>query len=283
MIIYHKKEVDDLKITEDVQKILIEELREHPQNHEFYSPLDEKEWKTLLKSIEEIGIQEPLWITHEKVLVSGHQRLRAAQVLGLKTVPTRIVEAAEEEIVYLLIMSNEARRGKEHDPMKQARKVKFLKRFWGIRHGNNRTFHNEKSYHDIAREVGKSISTVHRLEKLNELIPELQEKVSEGKIGIMAGCDLADLPEEQQYKLLQSMGENNTVKRGHVERLKPLDDQEKKKHFMKIVGRISRNIGKWQDELVFYLPNQSAATLINEIERLSVSLDEISRSKTEEN
>lgn len=275
-IFFQKKESEALKISEIVQEISVKELREHPQNNEFYSALDEKEWETLLKSIKEIGVQEPLWMTQERVLVSGHQRLRAAKTIGLAAVPARVVEATDEEIVYLLIMSNEARRGKERDAIKEARKVKFLKEFWGIRHGNNGTSHNEKSYQDIAKEVGKSISTVHRLERLNELIPELQEKVSAGKIGIMTGCDLAALPEEEQKKFAETMGEEAAVKRTQVRRIKPLDEQEKQKHLLKIVGRMRRNLEKWREELSFHLPNEHVTSLLEELSRLSVVLEGLS-------
>jgi ParB family transcriptional regulator, chromosome partitioning protein len=251
-----------MEIIDSILESSVQNLREHPQNQKFYSKPDPKEWETLLNSIKEIGIQEPLWITKTNIVVSGHQRLKVAKSIGLETVPTRLVVATEEEIMYLLIMSNEARRGKEQDAMKEARKVKFLKDFWGIRHGNNGTFHSEKSYEDIAKEVGKSVATVHRLERLNELIPELQEMVSDGKIGLLAGCDLAVLPKEDQQKMFKGMS-RDVVKRTQIRQMKPLNTDEQQQQFKKLIGRISRNVDVWCGELSSHMPNQQAEMIMN--------------------
>jgi hypothetical protein len=85
------------------------------------------------------------------------------------------------------------RRKNKKDLMKEARKVAFLKNFYGIKRGNNRNSHSEKSINGIAKDLGKSIHSLYRLEKLNNLIPPLQEKVSSGKLGLMAAVELSNL------------------------------------------------------------------------------------------
>lgn len=43
-------------------------------------------------SIREVGIQEPLTLSADSILLSGHRRLAAAKYLGLKTVPVRVLD-----------------------------------------------------------------------------------------------------------------------------------------------------------------------------------------------
>lgn len=51
--------------------------------------LDDRE---LTLSIQSSGIQEPLTLSADHVLLSGHRRFAAAKYLGLKTVPVRVVD-----------------------------------------------------------------------------------------------------------------------------------------------------------------------------------------------
>lgn len=52
----------------------------------------------LALSIRENGIQEPLAISNDHVLLSGHRRLAAAKCLGLKAVPVRLVEIVFDDL-----------------------------------------------------------------------------------------------------------------------------------------------------------------------------------------
>jgi len=46
----------------------------------------------LVQSIRDVGIQEPLTISHDQYLLSGHRRFAAAKYLRLKQVPTRMLD-----------------------------------------------------------------------------------------------------------------------------------------------------------------------------------------------
>ena len=114
-----------------------------------------------------------------------------------------------------------------------------MKEYWGVRHGGNRVSvdnqhlktrqdianrqnggsvsdiaevigdrksdsHNAqlKTTEDIAESIGESIHQTRRILKLHDLIPELQDLVSEGKLGTTAGEQLAHMTEENQRALL---------------------------------------------------------------------------------
>jgi len=51
-------------------------------------------------SIKEKGIIEPLVLSSDYVLLSGHRRLHAAKYLGLQTVPVRVIDECYEDLTY---------------------------------------------------------------------------------------------------------------------------------------------------------------------------------------
>ena len=188
-----------------------EDLFAHPLNDQYHSPLNEREYMTLFESIKELGVQEPLWITPAGTIISGHERWKIAQKQQIKRVPVRVVtDATDQELLYLLVSANEARRGTEKDLIKKAKKIKVLYDYFGVRHGNNqRTRHAVASSKEAATIAGLSTRTLQRLLKLLELIPELQELVSKRVIGLTAGNELAALPEGEQERIYQKIKQNN--------------------------------------------------------------------------
>ena len=69
-----------------MQQININELRPHPRNNEFFDDMIGDSWNAFKDSIESSGIIEPIVITQDMVIVSGHQRVRAAKELGISSV-----------------------------------------------------------------------------------------------------------------------------------------------------------------------------------------------------
>ena len=61
-------------------------------NDELYDPVDENEpsFPALVASIEELGILEPIVVSADGYILSGHRRHAAACVMGLPTIPVRI-------------------------------------------------------------------------------------------------------------------------------------------------------------------------------------------------
>ena len=70
----------------------IDEIRPSPENAKLYRPVDrnDPDVKALAKSIREHGLQEPLVVTRDGWIISGHRRHVAARLAGLKTVPCRV-------------------------------------------------------------------------------------------------------------------------------------------------------------------------------------------------
>jgi len=77
----------------------LDEIRPSPENLELYRPIDpeDPEVRALAESIREHGVQEPLAVTREGWILSGHRRHVAAKLAGLKTVPCRVHPVSRED------------------------------------------------------------------------------------------------------------------------------------------------------------------------------------------
>ncbi len=200
-----------------MNEVPISLLKPHPKNQDYYDDLSAEKYQEIKRSIEAHGIRDPLKVTPDYTVIAGHQRLRIARELGFEKVPVVILDVTPEEAEYLLIADNEERRqGDGDNPMKKARRAEFLKQYWGVREGRlakpgtpeGHFGLQVKTLADVAEAVGESETTLKRLLKLNDLIPELQQLVSQAKLSQTAAYSLAFLPPEEQRQLLQTLGES---------------------------------------------------------------------------
>src|SRR5438067_836604 len=76
-------------------------LQRHPAA-ELLPDMDSEAFRAFVADIRARGVQVPLDVTGEGVVVDGHLRLRAAATLNLSQVPVRVV-APEDEVEYLLL------------------------------------------------------------------------------------------------------------------------------------------------------------------------------------
>jgi hypothetical protein len=98
-----------------VQVRRLDSLRPAPENEDVYRPIacDDPEILELARSIKERGIQEPLLISRDGFIISGHRRRIAAAIAKLELVPVRIhpVSRSEngDEFLRLLVEMNSQR------------------------------------------------------------------------------------------------------------------------------------------------------------------------------
>jgi hypothetical protein len=75
----------------DIELVPLASIRPSPENDKLYRPVDPKDpdVRALAASVREHGIREPLVITLDDYILSGHRRYAAAQLAGLPHVPCR--------------------------------------------------------------------------------------------------------------------------------------------------------------------------------------------------
>jgi hypothetical protein len=82
-------------------------LRPSPENDRIYRPIDPSDpnIRSLAESIVENGIMEPLTITSDFFIISGHRRLAAAKLAGVETVPCVIESITHDDPDFLRLLT----------------------------------------------------------------------------------------------------------------------------------------------------------------------------------
>lgn len=77
-----------------VREVPIDSLRPSPENDEIYGPVDPHDpaFIALVASIARDGVREPLIVTMDSYIVSGHRRHAAAKTAGLVTMPVLVLD-----------------------------------------------------------------------------------------------------------------------------------------------------------------------------------------------
>lgn len=205
----------------------VDKVKPNPLNEEYFARYTHEEYETLKRSIEANGIRDPIKvrkIENGYVALGGHARLKIARELGMEEIKAEVYKnISDQDAEYLLIADNDERRHSD-DPIKKAKRAKFLTEYWNIRKGGPRLpkgqngllevkelnnleseipkgqngLDDGKTLSDVAQAIGESERTTKRLLKLNDLTPEWQALVSAGKLGTTVAEQLAYIPPDVQ-------------------------------------------------------------------------------------
>lgn len=209
-------------IGEQVQQLPLTVLQSK-ENHTFKVRTTSAHYLSLLDSIRENGIKQPLLVRRSPVrpgyyeIIAGHTRFAAAQELQLPTVPCLVSVLSEEDADILMGESNIQR--PDWLPSECAKTFKVyleaVKRKSSIKAGGDRTKEQTATELPFARNrdfaaqrFGISGQMFAMYIKMNDLIPDLLELADQNKenpkegIQIKAGYQLAFLsPIDQQVVL----------------------------------------------------------------------------------
>lgn len=206
------------------QEIEIGRIHAFP-NHPF-KVLDDEKMDTLVDSIRENGILNPVIVRPDKSgnyeMISGHRRLHAAGIAGLKKVPAIVKEMSDDEAIIIMVDANVQR--EEILPSERAFSLK-MKMDAVKRQGKRSDLtldHNgpKLAAVEVGDTVGISPTQVKRYIRLTELIPELLEFVDSKKIGLVMAVDLSYLDDQIQKWVYEYFKDNGFLKPVQVEALK---------------------------------------------------------------
>jgi hypothetical protein len=87
-----RRQAEELEELKTGHVRVLSEIYPSPENDAIYAPIawDDPETIALTDSIKEHGIKDPIWITEDGYIISGHRRRIAALKAGLKQVPVKI-------------------------------------------------------------------------------------------------------------------------------------------------------------------------------------------------
>ena len=220
---------------EKVRVIPIEYIDEFP-NHPFHVN-DDEEMEKLMTSIKEIGLQTPIVARIKEdgryEIVSGHRRLYAMKKLGMTQISAIVRDMTRDEAIIAMVDSNLQR---EHIlPSEKAAaykmKMEAMKRRAGrpVINSTPVAWNFGKETADVIGEsCGESGDQVRRYIRLNELVPEILEKVDDGSIAFRPAVELSYLSEDEQRNLVETMdSEEATPSLAQAIRMKQLSKDGK--------------------------------------------------------
>lgn len=206
------------------QEIEIGRIHSFP-NHPF-KVLDDNKMETLVDSIRENGILNPVLVRPDQTgnyeMISGHRRLHAAGIVGLKKIPAIVKEMTDDEAIIVMVDANVQR--EEILPSERAWSLKM--KMDAMRRQGSRTDltsdHNgpRLASVEVGESVGISSTQVKRYIRLTELIPEILDCVDNKKIGLLMGVDISYLDEQVQKWVYEYFKENGFLKPAQVAALK---------------------------------------------------------------
>ena len=176
-----------------------------------YKVQDNEEMDSLITSIQDIGITDPILVrpienTDEYEVISGHRRLHAAEKAGLETVPALIYAISRDEAAVMLVDSNLHR---EHIlPSEKAFAYKL--KMEALSHqGTSRQLGEKWSVTQISEDANESERQIHRYIRLTYLIPQLLDLMDENKIAFSVGVELSYLDDQSQFDVLEQCEQND--------------------------------------------------------------------------
>lgn len=206
-----------------MQQIQINQLKPHPRNNEFFDDIVGDKWQDFLQSIKTSGVIEPIVITQDGVIVSGHQRVRACKELGIDTVTCDVkIYQDDDAIIKDLLETNIRQRGSVGGSDKKiGLRIRELERLYGIKQGGSGFYGNRyssddlesrknfvtlKTQEELANDMNMDVRTYQNYKILADMIPELDEMVKSQKVSKTTALAIMNkLSEEEQKELISTL------------------------------------------------------------------------------
>ena len=200
-----------MKETRQAEYLPISQL--HPFDGHPFKVQDNEEMDALVESIQAGGILTPLVVrpldgkANEYEVISGHRRLHAAMKAGMEAVPAFITPMNRDAAAIALVDSNLHR---EHIlPSEKAFAYKLKMEALNHQGKTSRQVGEKWSVAQLSEAGSDSERQIHRFIRLTHLLPELLQKVDEGKIAFTPAVHLSFLSPAEQGWVLDEMERND--------------------------------------------------------------------------
>lgn len=213
----HEHKVDDILEGEIIEDIKLIDIKPNP-----FQPrrvFDEEKISELAESIKEYGIFQPIILKKVKtgyVLVSGERRYRAAQIVGLKTIPSIVRQYEESKVAEIALAENLQR--ENLTPIEEAEAYKMII-------NNLQITQNE-----LARKIGKSRSHITNTLGLLNLPLEVQSYLLLNQISMGHARVLSKLENTNKVIKLAKMIIDKNLSVRQIEEIAAKEERTKKIH-----------------------------------------------------
>jgi len=217
--------------SEEVRKIPVAEI--HPFEGHPFRVVDDELMQQTVDSIMQFGVLSPAIVRPDPnggyEMVSGHRRLHACGLAGLEEIPAIVRNLTDDEAVILMVDSNLQR----ETILPSERAAAYKMKLEALKHQGKRVdltcdqvghkLDSKKSVQKVAEDAGESKTQVQRFIRLNELLPEIREKVDTKEIAFSPAVELSYLKPAEQKQFLDAMDYSQaTPSLSQAQRLKKL-------------------------------------------------------------
>lgn len=248
----HLTSVDELFGLENAEssiEIAIDRIRSF-RNHPF-KVLEDEKMADLVESIKANGVLTPVLVRGNDgdryEMISGHRRLHASKMAGLKKIPAFVRELSDDEATIVMVDSNiqreellpsektfalkmklEAMKRKAGRPAKDSREINSSQNESNFEEGNNSSQNgrNLETAENIGTELGMSRNQVYRYIRLTELIPELLDLVDKKRLQFICAVDISYFDKTIQKWLNEYIRENVVIKSIQIAALRERAENE---------------------------------------------------------
>lgn len=223
-------------MAETIKDISLGEL--HPFPDHPFDVRDDDTMKQTIESIREYGVLVPAIARPREdggyELIAGHRRKYACEIAGLDTMPVIVRDIDRNVATIIMVDSNLQRENILPSEKAKAYKMKLdaIKRQAGRPSRNSvqvgQNFDGKTSREQIAENSPDSATQIQRYIRLNELEPELQKLVDEGKIGMTPAVEISYLKPVEQKILIETIdSEQSTPSLSQAQRMRRLSQEGK--------------------------------------------------------
>ena len=229
--IFSTEETRSQENLEKIQNLPLAEL--HPfQNHPF-KVVDDEAMQRTVESVARYGVLAPAIARPRPEggyeIISGHRRLHAAELAGLKTIPVIVRNMDDDAAVIAMVDANLQR----ETILPSERAFAYKMKLEAMKHQGQRTDLTScqlgtKLRTDalVAEGTNESARTVQRFIRLTELIPELLDMVDQKQLAFNPAVELSYLSQPEQHDLLDAMDyAQSTPSLSQAQRLKKLSQE----------------------------------------------------------
>ena len=233
---------DEGRRTEEIKPISVTELK--PFSEQPFKVLEDESMNELVESIKQSGVLSPIVARPHPEggyeILSGHRRVHACEIAGIKEVPVVVKELDDDTAIILLVDSNLQR---EHIlPSEKAyayqMKLEAMKRKAGRPTKENSAqiglnFENKQSSEVLAQQVGESRNQIQRYIRLTNLIEPILDMVDNKESAMNAAVELSYLGSKAQSEVFDAMEREDTS---------PSIDQARKIRRFSEEGRLNADV-----------------------------------------
>lgn len=251
----HLTSVDELFGLENAESIIeiaidrIRSFKDHP-----FKVVDDDKMADLVESIKTNGVLTPVVVRGNDgdgyEMISGHRRLHASKLAGLKKIPAFVRELSDDEATIVMVDSNiqreellpsekafalkmklEAMKRKAGRPAKEVGENNSTRNGWNLEDGSEMeaTATNGWKFESAAvvgEAIGMSKNQVRRYIRLTELIPELLDLVDKKRLQFTCAVDISYFDKTIQKWLNEYIRENVVIKPIQIAALRERAEKE---------------------------------------------------------